>query len=298
MGTEREIPKRKVVLSCALTGVLTDPQQHKVPVTPSEMADHAEQAWNAGAAIVHLHFRDQRPGRGAWPTWQPEVAGEIAAAIRARCPQMLLNFSTGVFGPDISGPLACLEAGRPELAALNAGTLNYLKLRAGGEWAWPPMVFDNPVAKVQQFLDVMQACGTHPEFECFDVGIVRSVGMFIKNGMLKPEMGRAEYNLVMGVASGMPCDADLLALLPQWMAPNSVWQATLIGRAEIWPVHQKTADLGGMLRSGLEDTFYLPNGERASGNGALITELARCAANAGRAIASPQEARALLGLRA
>jgi uncharacterized protein (DUF849 family) len=80
------------------------------------------------------------------------------------------------------------------------------------------------------------------------------------------------------------------------MVPNSVWQATLIGRQEIWPVHQKTADLGGMLRTGLEDTFYLPNGERAKGNGELITELAACAARAGRSITSPQEARALLGL--
>jgi uncharacterized protein (DUF849 family) len=80
------------------------------------------------------------------------------------------------------------------------------------------------------------------------------------------------------------------------MAPDSVWQATLIGRAEIWPVHQKTADLGGMLRTGLEDTFYLPNGERAGGNGALIAALAQCARNAGREIASPQEARTMLGL--
>ena len=131
----------------------------------------------------------------------------------------------------------------------------------------------------------------------FDVGIVRAVGMYLKAGMLKPEMGRAEYNLVMGVASGMPCDADLLALLPRWMAPGSIWQTTLIGRTEIWPVHQKTADLGGMLRTGLEDTFYLPNGERAKGNGELITALAQCASNAGRSVASAAEARQLLGLR-
>ena len=235
---------------------------------------------------------------GQMPSWDPDVAESVVNAIRDACPGVIINLTTGVVGKDIFGPLDCIRRVKPEIAACNAGSLNYLKIKEDGQWAWPPMVFDNPVSKVQQFLDVMQACGTHPEFECFDVGIVRSVGMFIKNGMLKPEMGRAEYNLVMGVASGMPCDADLLALLPQWMAPNSVWQATLIGRAEIWPVHQKTADLGGMLRSGLEDTFYLPNGERASGNGALITELARCAANAGRAIASPQEARALLGLRA
>jgi uncharacterized protein (DUF849 family) len=80
------------------------------------------------------------------------------------------------------------------------------------------------------------------------------------------------------------------------MAPDSVWQSTLIGRTEIWPVHQKTAELGGMLRSGLEDTFYLPNGERVKGNGELINALAVCARNAGRAVASPLEARELLGL--
>ena len=288
----------KAILTCALTGVLTNPKQHPVPVTPEQMAAEARDAFNAGASIMHVHIRNQEPGMGQMPSWDPDVAESVVNAIRDACPGVIINLTTGVVGKDIAGPLACIHRVKPEIAACNAGSLNYLKIKEDGQWAWPPMVFDNPVSKVQQFLDVMQACGTHPEFECFDVGIVRSVGMFIKNGMLKPEMGRAEYNLVMGVASGMPCDADLLALLPQWMAPNSVWQATLIGRAEIWPVHQKTADLGGMLRSGLEDTFYLPNGERASGNGALITELARCAANAGRAIASPQEARALLGLRA
>jgi uncharacterized protein (DUF849 family) len=96
----------------------------------------------------------------------------------------------------------------------------------------------------------------------------------------------------------MPCDADLLALLPRYAPPGAIWQTTLIGRGEIWPVHQKNADLGGMLRTGLEDTFYLPGGERARGNGALIETLARCARNAGRDVASPAEARALLGLRA
>ena len=288
----------KAILTCALTGVLTNPQQHPVPVTPSQMAAEARDAFNAGASIMHVHIRNQEPGMGQMPSWDPEVAESVVNAIREACPGVIINLTTGVVGKDISGPLACIRRVKPEIAACNAGSLNYLKIKEDGQWAWPPMVFDNPVSKVQQFLDVMQECGTHPEFECFDVGIVRSVGMYIKAGLLRPEMGRAEYNLVMGVASGMPCDADLLALLPQWMAPNSVWQTTLIGRSEIWPVHQKTAELGGMLRTGLEDTFYLPNGDRASGNGALITELARCAANAGRTIASPQEARALLGLKA
>ncbi|MEN9438519.1 MAG: hypothetical protein RIR09_3174 [Pseudomonadota bacterium] len=287
----------KAILTCALTGVLTNPKQHPVPVTPAQMAAEARDAFNAGASIMHVHIRNQDEGMGQMPSWDPDVAEQVVDAIRAACPGVIINLTTGVVGKDISGPLACIRRVKPEIAACNAGSLNYLKIKEDGQWAWPPMVFDNPVSKVQQFLDVMQECGTHPEFECFDVGIVRSVGMYIKAGLLKPEMGRAEYNLVMGVASGMPCDADLLALLPKYMAPDSLWQATLIGRTEIWPVHQKTADLGGMLRTGLEDTFYLPNGERASGNGALITALAQCAQQAGRAIASPAEARALLGLR-
>ncbi|HPW83960.1 MAG TPA: 3-keto-5-aminohexanoate cleavage protein [Rhodoferax sp.] len=286
----------KAILTCALTGVLTNPKQHPVPVTPAQMAAEARDAFNAGASIMHVHVRNQEEGMGHMPSWDPEVMASVVDAIRAACPGVIINLTTGVVGKDVSGPLACIRRVKPEIAACNAGSLNYLKIKEDGNWAWPPMVFDNPVSKVQQFLDVMAECGTHPEFECFDVGIVRAVGMFVKNGMLKPEMGRPEYNLVMGVASGMPCDADLLALLPQWMVPNSVWQATLIGRQEIWPVHQKTADLGGMLRTGLEDTFYLPNGERAKGNGELITALAACAARAGRSIASPQEARALLGL--
>ena len=286
----------QAILTCALTGVLTNPRQHPVPVTPAQMAAEARDAFNAGASIMHVHLRKQEEGQGHLPSWDPDVAETIVNAIRAACPGVIINLTTGVVGEDISGPLACIRRVRPEIAACNAGSLNYLKIKDDGQWAWPPMVFDNPVAKIAQFLDVMQECGTHPEFECFDVGIVRSVGMYLQAGLLKPGMGRAEYNLVMGVASGMPCDADLLALLPRWMAPGSVWQSTLIGRAEIWPVHQKTADLGGMLRTGLEDTFYLPDGQRARGNGDLVQALAQCAHRAGRTIATPQQARALLGL--
>jgi uncharacterized protein (DUF849 family) len=286
----------KAILTCALTGVLTNPEQHPVPVSPAQMAAEARDAFNAGASVMHVHVRQQEPGKGHLPSWDPDVMESVVTAIRDACPGVIINLTTGVVGKDISGPLDCIRRIKPEIAACNAGSLNYLKIKEDGQWAWPPMVFDNPVAKVQQFLDVMADSGTHPEFECFDVGIVRSVTMYIKAGMLKPSMGKAEYNLVMGVASGMPCDSELLALLPRYMAPNSMWQSTLIGRAEIWPVHQKTADMGGMLRTGLEDTFYLPDGKRASGNGALIAELARCAERSGRAIASPSEARTLMNL--
>lgn len=284
----------KAIITCALTGVLTDPKQHPVPVTAKEMAASARDAFNAGACMMHVHLRQQTEGMGHLPSWDPDVAEEIINAIRAACPGVIINLTTGVVGADISGPAACIRRIKPEIAACNAGTLNYLKIKEDGRWAWPPMVFDNPVSKVKQFLDVMAETGTLPEFECFDVGIVRSVGMFRKAGMTK----HLDYNFVMGVASGMPVDGDLLELLLRWKEPDATWQTTLIGRAEIWPVHQRTADLGGMLRTGLEDTFYLPDGSRANGNGALIEALAACAKNAGREIASPAEARVRLGLAA
>ncbi len=282
----------KAIITCALTGVLTDPRQHPVPVTPEELAASALEAWNAGAACMHVHFRQQGEGRGHLPSWDPGLAVEIADAIRASCRGVILNFTTGVVGRDQSGPLACLRAGKPEIAACNAGSLNYLKVRAGGRWAWPPMLFDNPVEKIEEVLGVMAQTGTRPEFECFDLGILRSVVMFAQVGMV----ARPQVNLVMGVASGMPADADLLPIALKYLPLGSPWQTTVIGRAEVWDLHRRAAELGGNLRSGVEDTFYLPDGARAPGNGALIEALARVARDAGRDVASADEARAFWGL--
>ena len=153
------------IVTCALTGVLTDPRQAPVPVTPEQMAAEAKAAWDAGASIVHLHFRSQEPGFGHLPTWDPDVCGAIVDAIRATCPGILINSTTGVMGPDLSGPLGVLERIRPEIAAMNAGSLNYLKTRSDGRWAWPPLLFDNPVDKVEKFLTAMTRLGIVPECE-------------------------------------------------------------------------------------------------------------------------------------
>ncbi|RUP33242.1 MAG: 3-keto-5-aminohexanoate cleavage protein [Curvibacter sp.] len=288
-------PSDKAIITCSITGVLTDPGQHHVPVTPAELAAEARRAYDAGASVVHVHFRQQSPGKGHLPSWDPAVALACTEAMREACPGLIINQTTGVVGPDYQGPLDCLRATRPEMAACNAGSLNYLKVRSNGQWAWPPMMFDNPPAKVQDFLDVMRETGTLPEFECFDVGIVRCVEMYVQTGMYS---GLPEYNFVMGVESGMPADPDLLPILLKLKLPDAQWQSTVIGRAEIWPVHRRTAELGGHLRSGLEDTFYLPTGEKVQSNGPLIEQLARYAREAGREVATPAEAREMLGLTA
>ena len=282
----------KAILTCAVTGVLTDPKQFAVPVTPQEMALSTKEAYDAGAAIVHVHFRRQEANMGRFPTWDPDVAESIVNAIKELCPDIIINMSTGIVGPKVDEPIACLRRIKPDIAACNAGTLNYLKTKSDGSWAWPPMIFDNDVRKISTMLSAMKETGSMPEMECFDVGIVRSVEMYEQNGMCVDP----HYNFVMGVASGMPIDVDLLELLLRYKKQDAHWQVTAIGRSEIWELQQRVAERGGMLRTGLEDTFYLPDGSKTQSNGALIQALATCARNAGREIASASEARTILGL--
>jgi len=282
----------KAIITCAVTGVLTDPDRFPVPVTVDEMAASAKEAYDAGASVMHLHFRNQAPGLGRFPSWEPDVAHAVTDAVRTACPDVIINMSTGVIDLDQSAPIACLERIKPEIAACNAGTLNYLKAKRDGSWAWPPMTFQNPVEKVQELLDAMAPHGAMPEFECFDVGIVRSVNLFVDTGMCE----NPHYNFVMGVASGMPCDPDLLPLLVRYRKPDTSWEVTAIGRQEVWALHQRAAELGGCLRTGVEDTFYLPDGNKARGNGDLIEAMAKCAEQAGRTVASPTEARSILGI--
>lgn len=286
----------KIVVSAAITGVLTDPTKFGVPVTPKEMADAAQQAYNAGATVVHCHFRCQEKGCGWLPTWDLKSVGDILSAVADRVPEMIINMSTGVVGDDISGPSACLEAFKPAMAALNAGSLNYLKTRKDGSWAWSPILFDNPVEKIEKFLDIMQVNDIIPEFECFDTGILRSVRMFKETGMFK---GSPHLSLVMGVESGMPARADLLPILKDELPEGAIWQTIATGpdREKIWDVHRKAAELGGNVRTGLEDTFYLPDGGRAENNGQLIDALVGIVRQVGRNVASASETREILDLR-
>ncbi len=281
----------KVLITCALNGVLTDPKTHPVPYTPEQMAQAAREVQQEGAAMVHIHLRDQETGR--LPSWDIELGREVVERIREAAPGILVNMTTGVIGEDISGPLGVLRATQPEVAAMNSGSLNYLKVRRDGQWAWPPMLFDNPVSKVKGYLDVMAEEGIVPECECFDTGIVRSVKMFKQQGLL-PE--HYTVSLVQGVASGMPAREDLLPILVDELGEGVAWQSIVIGRQEVWGVHRATARLGGNMRTGLEDTFYRLDGSRAESNAQLIKDLVQVAREEGREPMSSDEARAFLGL--
>jgi len=203
--------------------------------------------------------------------------------------------STGVLGDDIQQQLDCLTAVQPEMAALNAGSLNYLKASSSKpQWAWPPLMFDNPVEKIEKFTNAMVAQNCIPECECFDTGIVRSVRMYQHVKLLPAP---AHVSFVMGVHSGMPCRPDILPILVDSLPEGAHWQSICIGQKEIWDVHRRTAELGGNLRTGLEDTFYLPDGSQAKDNGELIAELVKIARECGREPATPSEARIMLGIK-
>jgi 3-keto-5-aminohexanoate cleavage enzyme len=296
------LSKDKIVISAALNGVFTDPAKFDIPVTPEEMATAAHDAYNAGATIVHIHFRDQRPGKGHLPSWDPQVAKEITEAIRERTPSLIINHTTGTIGErgplgggelgPIDGPIACLEAGRPEIAALNSGSLNYLKTKADGSWAWPPICFQNPVEKVEAMVAAMDRLGIVGECECFDTGIVRSIAMFEDAGVLRQPIN---ISLVMGVASGMPAKAAWLPLLVEEIRPETQWQTIAIGRADtVWPLLRATAELGGNVRTGMEDTFYRLDGSRATQSAQLIEDLVTVVREAGRTPATTEETRKMV----
>ena len=306
--------KDKVVVTCSINGVLTDPTKFKqVPVTPDEMATSCLEAFNAGASVAHIHFRDQRENKGHFPTWDPQVAADISAAIRERVPDMLLNFTTGTMGdgrnfPENSfenafgggslgpekGPISCLDGPLilPEMAALNSGSLNYLRTKKDNTWAWEPLMFENRVEKITTMIEAMTNRGIVPECECFDTGIVRSIRMYEEVGLLTPPYN---VSLVMGVSSGMPCDSRWVPLLVEEINPKVQWQVIAIGRTEVWDTLRVGAELGGNVRTGLEDTFYLPNGKRANSNGELIESLVKICRDMGREPASPKETREMIG---
>lgn len=291
---------KKAVVTASLNGVLTDPANFSIPVTPDEMATAAKEAYDAGASVVHIHFRDQRPGKGHLPTWDAQVAADVVAGIRQRCP-VLINLTTGTMGSSgpmgggtlgpTDGPIACLEATSPFMAALNSGSLNYLRTTSQGKWAWSPALFDNPVEKVEKMLLAMRRLNIVPECECFDTGIVRSISMFQTVGMLNKPYS---VSLVMGVASGMPANPQWLPLLVDELPVGAPWQVIAIGREEVWPLLTRCAELGGNVRTGLEDTFYLPDGSRATSSGQLIAELVRRVRSVGREPATLEETKAIL----
>jgi uncharacterized protein (DUF849 family) len=278
------VDSAKVIVSCALTGAVTGkPLCPAIPYTPVEIADEARRAYDAGAAIVHVHARTDQ----GLPTWEPKVFAAIQAEIEARCP-VLINWSTGGAGP-MSDRVAHL-ATRPHIAALNMGSMNYAKWRRDKQRFAFNFVFANSFDDIIGFARAIRAAGAKPELECFDTGHVASHAVLADLGLLDAPY---HFSFIMGVLGGIPATARHLAFQAGNIPAGSRWKVIGISRDQ-WPLCMAALALGGDIRVGLEDNFYLPNGEMARSNGELVAAGVEMVRLAGRAVATVDEARAIL----
>ena len=279
----------EVILTCALSGVAANKQQcAAIPYTPEEYAAEARRAFEAGASQVHIHAR-YPDGR---PSFRTEEYRAIRDAIVAECPELIINFSTGALGVGMEERLGYLAELRPHVGALNMGSMNYAKYSSARRDFVFDFVFTNPFSEIKSFLEVMNEGDILPEMECFDVGHVSSAEPLIDMGLVAR---RPRFSLILGVVGGIKADTRSLLAMTDALPAGASWGVIGISRTQ-WILAAAALSLGGDVRVGLEDNFYLPDGVMAASNGALIEVAARLTRDTGRRVASPAEARAILGL--
>ena len=281
-----------VVITCAISGAIADRDQcPAIPYTPEEYAAEARRIVDEGGVHIHIHARTRE---GA-PSYEVEDFVAIRDAIRGEVGDaVIINFSTGTVGVPVEKRVAYLEAGLPEVAALNMGSMNYAKYSAKRKDFVFKFVFANPFDEIIELLQAMRRLGIKPEHECFDLGHVGSLAPLVDMGLLEAPL---HADFVMGVVGGVPAGArNLAAMADNMPAGRHHWGVIGIGRDQ-WMLVAAALTLGGSIRVGLEDNFYLPDGEMARSNGDLIAKARQMTEEVGRRPATVEEARALLGIK-
>jgi 3-keto-5-aminohexanoate cleavage enzyme len=280
-----------VVITCAISGAIANREQcPAIPYAPEEYAAEARRIVDEGGVHIHIHARTP----DGTPSYEAEDFVAIKEAIRSEVGDgAIINFSTGTVGVPVEKRVAYLEAGRPEVAALNMGSLNYAKYSRKRKDFVFKFVFTNPFDEIIELLEAMRRLGIKPEHECFDVGHVGSLAPLVDMGLLDAPL---HADFVMGVVGGIPASAFNVAAMAENMpAGTHHWGVIGIGRDQ-WMLVASALTLGGSIRVGLEDNFYLPDGTMARSNGDLIAKARQMTEDAGRRPATVQEARALLGI--
>jgi uncharacterized protein (DUF849 family) len=276
------------VVTCALTGVLANRSQCPgIPYTPAEIGEEARRAHEAGAAVVHIHARNDDGS----PTFSPAVFAKIREEVRARSP-VILNYSTGTMSDDVSEQKTYIRETRPEIAALNMGTMNYSKYSGKRKDFVFDMVFPNTYSKIIELLRAMNEAGVKPELECFDSGHTHGVWPLVDMGVLTPPL---QYSFIVNVLGGIPPLVESLQLQSKLAVPGSEWEVIGISHGH-WKMLAAALVLGGNIRTGLEDHLYLPGGAMAKSNGEMVEAAVGLVRTVGRRPATVDEARQLLNL--
>jgi uncharacterized protein (DUF849 family) len=287
----------KTFITCAVTGNLTKPEQTPhLPITTQHIADECLAAVAEGAAAVHIHVRDPNTGR---PSMDVALYREVMERIRAKDTNVIINLTTGPGGRFVPSPddpkvfapgttlLPPLERVRhvvelkPDVCSLDLNTMN----------SGPDVVMNTP-ANVRKMAKAMTDAGVLPELEVFDSGDIHLARDLLADGTLK---GPGLFTIVMGVKYGFASTPETLFYAKQILPAGAMWSAFGIGRAE-YPMLAQTWLLGGHVRVGLEDNIYLSKGVLAKSNAELVAKARRILEDLGGAVASPAEARAILGL--
>jgi 3-keto-5-aminohexanoate cleavage enzyme len=279
-----------VVITCSISGAIANREQcPAIPYTPEEYASEARRIVDEGGVHIHIHAR--KPD--GTPSYEVEDFQAITDAIRAEVGDAaIINYSTGTIGVPVEKRIEYLRACRPEVAALNMGSMNYAKYSKSRKQFVFNMVFENPFGEIIELLEAMNELGIKPEHECFDVGHVGSLEPLIDMGVLKTPL---HVDCVMGVVGGIPPTARNLAAMVENIPDGSHWGVIGISRDQ-WMLVAAALTLGGSIRVGLEDNLYLPSGEMARSNGELIAKARQLTEDLGRRPASVREARAMLAI--
>jgi 3-keto-5-aminohexanoate cleavage enzyme len=282
-----------VLITCAISGAIANRDQcPALPYTPEEYAAEARRIVDEGGAMIHVHART----REGVPSYEVEDFRAITEAIRAEVEDVIVNYSTGAIGVPLEKRIAYLRALRPDVAALNMGSMNYAKYSRRRKDFVFKAVFENSFDTIIELLEAMNELGIRPEHECFDAGHVANLDPLIDMGLLSQPL---QVQCVMGVNGGIRPSARNLAVMADQIpgGPDgpSNWGVIGISR-EQWMLVAAGLTLGGNVRVGLEDNFYLPNGEMARSNGDLVAKARGMAEDVGRRPASVAEAREMLGV--
>jgi 3-keto-5-aminohexanoate cleavage enzyme len=282
----------KVIITAALAGAVTRKEQNSaVPYTAQEFAEESFKCWKAGASIVHIHARDPKTGN---PTAEISQIRETVDAIRNRCPELIINLSSAI-GPGVTAEqrISPIAAIRPDMASLNTNSMNFGLADHKSGKIFGEIIFENTFKMLTDFGRAMKENGVKPECEVYDFGGIYNVLLVRKQGIFEEPM---HFQLVFGVAGGVPFSPMNMVHMQSLLPEGATWSTCGVGP------HQFRAGImasimGGHIRVGLEDNTRVLGDKLADGSWEQVQVAKRISELAEREVASPDEARRMLGLK-
>jgi 3-keto-5-aminohexanoate cleavage enzyme len=282
---------KPVIITAALTGAATMKNQNpSVPYTPSEFAEEAYKCWKAGAAMVHVHARED----GGMATHDHERIRATYDAIKQKCPELIVNLSSAVgMGKTAEQRISQIVAIKPEMASLNTNTMNFSIVDRKTGKIFIDYVFENTFTMLQDFAKAMEENGVKPEIECYDMGGLDNTMIVAKQGIFSDPMN---FNFVWGVAGGQSFRTEAFIAMMNALPAKANFTTCGVGTDE-FPCIMQSCILGGHMRVGLEDNIKMPNGELAKGSYELVEVAVHIANALGRPVATTDEARLIMGIK-